>query len=243
MSDLPGQPNLSQLLEYVVEAAGEEIRVGIPGIIKKTNSDNSRASVQPAVKRPGGNGDPELPDVPLLFPVFGRVKITWPVESGDPCWIMFGDRSLEEWESKGGGGEVEPSDPRTHDPTDAVALPFGIGGASASRASDITLSLTNNTLVGSVELRLQDDGKLALGNSHRIGTYDDYNGNPQAHGTVCELVALVSELLDVLLTKTPTPLIVDQPDGTPNVTVWFTKNKWNVLAEIKARVDAIKGSL
>jgi hypothetical protein len=240
MSDLPGQPNLSQLLETVLEAAGEEIAVARPGVITGVSSDRKTADVQPAVRRhDSSDADPVLPDVPLFFPA----GCSWPVESGHPCLLVFADRSIEEWDSKGGGDEVEPADSRTHDLTDAMAIPMGPGGARAGREDDISLSLDNPAALGAVELRLQDDGKAALGNSYRLGTYDDYDGNPQAHNTMCELVSLVSELLDVLLTKTPTPLIVDVPDGTPTVTVWFTKNRWNVLAEIKARVDAIKGSL
>lgn len=249
MGDLPGQPNLSQLLEAVVEAVGEEVRVAIPGVIGGVSSDLSKASVQPAVRRNDSDADPVLPDVPLLFPSFGRVKITWPVESGDPCLLVFGDRSLEEWESAGGDKEVEPADPRTHDLSDAVAIPIGPGGASSGRSSDISLAMTNPTLVGAIELRLQSDGKVALGNSLATGTYRSWTNGSQNPPTP---FADPVELLD-LLTQWFEEWTKDKPglpqgvvnDGAvpPTLKYYPAEPQRNLAAEIVDKLNVIKGSL
>lgn len=231
MSDLPGQPNLSQLLETVLEAAGEEIAVARPGVITGVSSDRKTADVQPAVRRhDSADADPVLPDVPLFFPA----GCSWPVDSGTPCLLIFADRALEEWQSKGGDGEVEPADPRTHDLTDGMAIPMGPGGARSGREDDISLSI-DDTLASSVELRLQSDGKIALGNSSKSGTYKDHSSNDQNWGpTACELVALLVDLLAVLLTK---PLVL-YPGH-----LGVTDTNYDLLAEIKAKLESIKGAL
>lgn len=236
MSDLPGQPNLSQLLEATVDAAAEQMRVAIPGVIQSVAADLSTASVLPAVRRAdASSADPVLPDVPLLFPRFGTGAMTWPVEAGDPCLLVFGDRSLEEWVSAGGSSEVEPADPRTHDLTDAVALPLGLGGAAAGREADVSLTLTPGGLgQGTAELRLQSDGNVALGNSSRSGTYKDYADSDQPYSGASEVVDLLVQALDALASKSP---LVETGGGT------VTPTKFNTFAELRAKANAIKGSL
>lgn len=179
MSDLPGRPNLSQLAEAVVEAAGEQIRSAIPGVFASVASDLSTASVQPAVSRAGGESDPAIPDVPVLFPQFSGGQITWPIAAGDPCLLVFGDRSLDEWQRAGGARSVDPTDPRTHDLTDAVAIPLGMGGAASGRSGDISLRL------GTAELRLQSGNKVALG------------------AGATEVLSVLSDFLNVFLTTVP----------------------------------------
>jgi hypothetical protein len=241
MRDLPGQPNLSQLLEAAIDAAGEQIRVAVPGVLQSVADDLSTATVQPAVRRHDSGADPAIPGVPLLFPGFGTGRLTWPVEPGDPCLLVFGDRSLDEWHSAGGGREVEPADPRTHDLTDAVALPLGLGGAASGRAEDISLRLTPSGADGTVELRLQSDGNLALGNSSRSGSFTKWDDNSGSYSGESELVSLVVALCDVLLRKlsdTDTPLtLVTGSNGYLDV------DAYDELAEIRAKLNAIKGGL
>lgn len=144
--DQPSSPNWTQLLEEVIAAAGQEIRSAMPGVITGVAADRSTASVQPAVRRAGADGDdPVIPDVPVLWPRSSKGRITWPLEAGDGCLLIFADRSLEEWESADGEKAVEATDPRTHDITDALCIPLGLGRGSTS-PTDIDLEVESGAV-------------------------------------------------------------------------------------------------
>lgn len=224
MSRLPGTPNLTQVLEEAIAAAGHDIRVSLPGVVTGVSSDRKRASVRPAV----GN-DPVIPDVPLLFPK----GISWPVEVGDGCLLVFGDRSLEEWQSAGGRKAVSPSANRAHDLTDAVAIPVGMGGVKSGREDDVSIAIE-----GGCEVRLQDDAKMALGHESRSGLYKDYKDDTDTPwGEAVELIEVLVELLAGLLTK---PLIQAPGEDLP---FSFKTDVGNVVAKAKSKLEAIKGSL
>lgn len=230
-TDLPGQPNLTQLAEAMIDAASEQIRVAIPGVITHVDSSLRAASVQPAIRRADSDADPVIPGVPLLFPRFAGGQLTWPVAAGDACLLVFADRSIEEWGDAGGDREVEPADPRSHDLTDAMALPLGPGTAEPGREGDVSARLNG------AELRLQDDGKVALGNADRSGTYTNHTpGVPVQWSGACELVQLLVDVLDALVIKTP---IVDL-SIVPGALLPTT---YDFLAEARAKLNAIKGSL
>lgn len=236
MADLPGQPNLSQLVEAVVEATGEQIRVAVPGVFASVASDLSTATVQPAIRRNDSAADPAIPDVPILFPRFAKGRLTWPVEAGDPCLLVFCDRSIEEWTDADGEREVEPTDPRTHDITDALAIPLGLGGAASGRAGDVSLRLTPDG-TGTTELRVQADGKVALGGIDREGTYENHTpGTTVPWSGTCELVQLLVDVLDALAVKAPIIDLATVPGA-------LLPTAYDLLAEARSKLNTIKGSL
>lgn len=81
-------------------------------LLKETDTDETGAEV---VKSLG-----VLSDVPVQFPSAGGFSLTFPVAAGDPCLLVFTDRSLDKWLDT--GAEVDPVDLRRHDLTDAVAI-------------------------------------------------------------------------------------------------------------------------
>jgi len=216
MSDLPGRPNLSQLLEAAIDAAGEQVRVALPAVVTSVSSDLTTATVQPAVRRAESDADPTLPDIPLLFPASAGGRLTWPVEAGDPCLLVFCDRSIEEWQSAGGGQEVEPADPRTHDLADAVAIPLGPAGCLSGRSGDISASVA-----AGAELRLQSDGRVALGNA------------------TGELLDLVSQLCSILATPAPGLLSVDPVTHLGGL----LPPQVALVTAIQVKLDAMKGGI
>ena len=86
----------------------------------------------------------ELTLVPVLFPGGGGYSLTFPVEPGDECLLIFHDRELDNWYLNGAG--LAPSLPRLHDLADAIAL---VGMRSSPRA---LASISTNT----VQLRSDD---------------------------------------------------------------------------------------
>lgn len=121
----------SQELVYkaVSDAISTGLRVACPGIIQSFDEDAVTATIQPAVKVPVRQADgsvvsvelPLLVDVPVCFPRGGGVTLTFPVEAGDECLVVFGDRCIDFWWQN--GGVQEPgSDARQHHLADGFAL-------------------------------------------------------------------------------------------------------------------------
>ncbi len=143
----------AQLAQAIMSA----MRVSIPGIIQSFDPDAVIAVVQPAIK--GAEKDesgaevsvnlPLLVDVPVVFPRGGGCTLTFPVEAGDECLVIFADRCIDFWWQS--GGIQEPVDERMHDLSDAFCI---VGPQSqAKKISGISTS--------AVELR-SDDGETKL---------------------------------------------------------------------------------
>lgn len=115
-------------LELAMDSAKGDIRVAVPGIIQSFDPTASTVCVQPAVREfiKQANGDshetalPLLVDVPVVFPRGGPFTLTFPINCGDECLVIFGDRCIDGWWQSGGvQGQVEA---RVHDLSDAFAL-------------------------------------------------------------------------------------------------------------------------
>jgi hypothetical protein len=123
-----GKVTLAELIRRAIEARLAEVRVAIPGTIQKFDAATQLAEVRPDLQELRfDESDAELSeslpvvsDVPVQFPGAGGFVITFPVQPGDPCLLVFSDRSLDKWIEN--GGEVDPVDLRRHHLSDAVAL-------------------------------------------------------------------------------------------------------------------------
>ncbi|MHA0917099.1 Gp138 family membrane-puncturing spike protein [Kosakonia cowanii] len=132
----------SQLMNATLSA----LRVATPGIIQSFDPESCTCTVQPAImgKSDDGQGNvrsqplPLLVDVPVIFPRGGGCTLTFPVNAGDECLLIFADRCIDFWWQS--GGVQEPVDTRMHDLSDAFAIPGPmsqtrkIGGISTSAA-------------------------------------------------------------------------------------------------------------
>ena len=132
------------------------MRVAIPGIIVSFNPDNQTASVQPAISENVRIGNaprtatnlPVLSDVPVQFPRAGGYVITFPVEQGDECILVFGDMCIDGWWQSGGiQGQMET---RRHDLSDAMAV---LGISSVPRA-------LSGFSMDAMQIRSEDGGTL-----------------------------------------------------------------------------------
>ncbi len=63
---------------------------------------------------------PILVDVPVIFLGGGGFSLTFPIAKGDECLLLFNDRSIDDWFSKGQVSTV--SSPRLHSFSDGFAL-------------------------------------------------------------------------------------------------------------------------
>lgn len=155
---------VTELLETVVNKAIDlrlsDVRVALPGRIVSYDAASQLADVKPQIHRrfPDGHTEelPILVDVPILWPRSGGASITLPVLAGDPVLLLFSDRSIEDWLSK--GEEGPPEDPRKHHLTDALGI-MGVMPVSETgdgNGTDLLVKYGDSTITiradGNVEL-------------------------------------------------------------------------------------------
>lgn len=162
------------------EGMQSEMWTSLPGIIDAVNFDKLTCSIQPGIMaqvtaQDGSTSWVELPlllDCPIQFPCGGGFTLTFPVEQGDECLVVFSARCIDNWFAQ--GGETGPSglsrsqaELRMHDLSDGYCIP---GIRNISRASALECSSTD------VQLRV-DAGTAVIsirGNSE-IYQHSDVN--------------------------------------------------------------------
>lgn len=148
-----------QAMKMLSDTIFSMLRVSMPGIIQSFDPIALTCTVQPAIA--GQVADelgnfksaplPLLVDVPVVFPRGGGCTLTFPIQEGDECLVVFSDRCIDFWWQS--GGVQEPVDPRQHDLSDAFAL---VGPMSQVQK----ISAVN---MNAVELRSDDgDTKISL---------------------------------------------------------------------------------
>lgn len=85
------------------------VQLGVQAIV--SNPDGSSQNVPITV----------LPDVPVVFPRGGGCALTFPVQAGDECLVVFGSRSCGGWKQSG-GSQVQSAPGRMHSLSDGFAL-------------------------------------------------------------------------------------------------------------------------
>ena len=103
-----------------------QIHTSMPGVIVSYDPAKMTAVVQPALQvfhtQIDGTRVPTtlttISDVPVHFPGGGGHMLTFPVKAGDECWLVFSERSIDNWFQH--GGVQQPSDWRMHDINDPV---------------------------------------------------------------------------------------------------------------------------
>ncbi len=218
---------LADLLRLSTARSLLDVHVSMPGRIESYDAAKQEASVQPLIKVALADGSeaslPVINQVPVIWPRGGGAILSFPLQAGDTVLLVFSERSLDEWLQQ--GGELAPDDPRSHDLSDAVAIPglypFSEPGDADSR--DALLRFRGG------ELRLSPDGKIQLKNQLSY-----LNLNPDgtvALGGADELLSIVDGLLDQLLAM----VVVGPPGaGTPANLPAFAALKMR-LATLKER--------
>lgn len=110
-------PDLRDLLSH-------SLRFALPGRVEAFDPATQTAAVQPLIRQRFRGGEPlSLPllrDVPVFFPGGRTAALTFPVEPGDECLLIFSDACIDGWFET--GGEADPLSPRRHDLSDAFAF-------------------------------------------------------------------------------------------------------------------------
>lgn len=111
----------------ILGRASSMINCCLPGIIIDFDSVTQTASVQPTVRRRVRTEKgveeidyPHLENVPTLFLGGGAYSLTFPVQAGDECIVVFSDLCMDAWWQSGGvQGQIVA---RQHDLSDGFAI-------------------------------------------------------------------------------------------------------------------------
>jgi len=122
---MPEKNKLIEVIENAILRAFEDVHTCMPGRIESYSFKTQKATVKPLLKKVYLDGDvldlPVLGNVPVIFPRTKTSGITFPINKGDKCLLIFSERSLEQWYLS--GDNIEPGDRRRYDLSDAIAIP------------------------------------------------------------------------------------------------------------------------
>lgn len=151
--------------------AGHQASVwtAMPGIIKDYDATKMTASVQPAIQAQVRNQDgsfswvniPLLVDCPVMFPNGGGYSLTFPIEAGDECLVVFASRCIDAWWQMGASnGPQVQSDLRMHDLSDGFVLPGPRSQPRKLSPAPATDGIELRSDDRSSYLKIDDAGKL-----------------------------------------------------------------------------------
>jgi hypothetical protein len=173
------------------KALMSNVHTALPGVIENYTG-NRIASVKPQVQKPLADGTyldlPVIEEVPIIFPSTSEFSFTYPLKKGDPVWIMFAERSIEEWIKN--GGNSKPSDIRRFSLTDAVAIPGVFNNKVEFPQSD-----NNNVTIQFKDKSITIDTN---GNINIDGTAINLNGDSKSFVTHAELNTALQTFLTAL---------------------------------------------
>ena len=107
----------------------ESLHCALPGTVVSFDAETQTAVIQPAVKTASCVELPVLRDVPVFMPV------SFEIQEGDACLVIFADRDIDAW-FESGETEVPPSG-RMHSLSDGFAfVGFRTRGDANENATD-----------------------------------------------------------------------------------------------------------
>lgn len=148
------------------ESSASKLRVAIPGIVQYFDPGTQTVTVQPSIREKvvidsGESTMMEIPmllDVPVVFPKAGGFSITFPINKGDECLVVFADMCIDAWWQS--GGVQNQLEVRRHDLSDGFAI---IGVSSVPNAiktySSDSLQIRNDSGDTFIEIA---EGKISV---------------------------------------------------------------------------------
>lgn len=119
------RPTLEYVINRLFDSFMQSIHTALPARIEKYNFRECRAEVKPLIKKEYENNIiqelPIITNVPVIWPRTQDGSITFPLNRGDTILIIFSERALENWLSK--GDLTVAGNKRKFDLTDAIAIP------------------------------------------------------------------------------------------------------------------------
>lgn len=147
-------------LETIRDVINDRLRgvnTCIPGRIESYNASTRKAEVQPLIQEKYADGQvltlPKITGVPVVMQSTSSAGLVFPVANGDPCLLLFAQRSIDQWLSQ--GGIQQSADKRMHAMSDAIAI-LGLFPFSESHSDGSGVRLHNDD----GEIRIEGSGDV-----------------------------------------------------------------------------------
>ena len=116
-------------LQALKQEIFESLHCALPGTVVSFDAETQTAVIQPTIKTSSDVEFPLLRDVPVFMPV------SFEIQEGDACLVIFADRDIDAW-FETGEAEVPPSG-RMHSLSDGFAfVGFRTRGNTDENATD-----------------------------------------------------------------------------------------------------------
>jgi hypothetical protein len=144
---------LTRTITGHVDERFDQLNTCRPGKIETYNAATGLASVKSLIQKAYRDEKeerqvaplPVIPNVPVVFPGSGGIRIKFPVLPGDLVLLLFSSASLDRWLVS--GDDVDPADDRANAITDAIAIP-GLLNRARDASPQIEFTLTGQIHAG-----------------------------------------------------------------------------------------------
>jgi hypothetical protein len=173
-----------EMLRVFMDGRQADIWTALPGVIVSYNSTALTVVVQPTIQElyTGANLQqtfinlPELLDVPVLFPRGGSYTMTFPIQPGDECVVVFMSRCMDNWWAQ--GGIQNQYEKRMHDLSDGMAF---VGPWSQKTVTALTNVSTTTTQIrtndGKIFVEIDEPNKISRIINNDLSVTMDGNAN------------------------------------------------------------------
>ena len=166
------------------------LRCCIPCIVQSYDPEKGTVECQPAIREKIINQNEEIEyrnlplllNVPVVFPSNSEYSVTFPLEKGDECLVLFSDLSIDNFWEK--GNVQNPIEDRRHDLSDGIAIPCNMSLTKERRTDDGLLLSSSGAsiLISGSEITLSGgSGSITFSQlySHVHPTPSGVSGPPQ----------------------------------------------------------------
>jgi len=184
-------PTFEKVIKTMIDNSLINLHTAMPAIVESFDPIKKEISAVPAIKRKLSSGEvndlPLIENIPICYPQSSSALISFPLKKGDSVMLIFSERSLDLWKSK--GGKVNPNDVRKHDLSDAVAIPgvFSKNKGLPAHAENLVIQHNDATI------NMSPDNKFSIGNNSQ------------------ELLTILSDLLTALSEAKTNTMLGPQP--------------------------------
>lgn len=164
-------PDPVAVMQRAMEGMQSGLWTAMPAKVLKYDASRMTAEVQVAVlaKVQARDKDgtvswvalPPLVDCPVVFPRAGGFLISFPVQAGDECLVVFASRCIDAWWQSGGTANQQP-DIRMHDLSDGFVFlgPSSQPELPAGALDTQALEIRNDA--GTTKITLKANGDVTL---------------------------------------------------------------------------------
>ena len=156
---------LQDAIEAIVSNVLSTVHTCIPGKIESYDHTKQMANVQPLIKKKYVDGEtvnlPVIVNVPVVWMRGGGALFTFPLMQGDGVLLLFAERNIDLWLTK--GGIVGPPDRRKFDLSDCIAIPGLVDFTNSNfpaNNDDVMLTYSGGSFA------VHNDGQIDINNGN-----------------------------------------------------------------------------